>query len=194
MHKYLSDYLALKRITIVFILTIGCLQFGSGTYIYAKAQIAQLLLNQAWSKTLAGGKKVKPWDWADTYPIAEISFSNYNKRYIVLAGGTGRTMAFGPGHVSSSPLPGQGGNSVLVGHRDTHFAILEDLDYGDPIHIQLENKNINYSVVNSFITNEHHYEVMQEQGFEMLTLITCYPFNAIHTGGPLRYVIQAMPI
>lgn len=194
MHKFLNRHLAPKRLVILFILAIGCWQFGTGSYIYAKAQIAQHLLNHAWSKTLNGEEKVKPWDWADTYPIAKISFSTQNKNFIVLAGGSGRNMAFGPGHISATPLPGQGGNSVLVGHRDTHFSVLEYLENDDPIHIQLENKHLSYTVTNVFIVDEYQSEVMQEQDTEMLTLITCYPFSAIQAGGPLRYVVQAKPI
>ena len=48
-----------------------------------------------------------------------------------LAGVSGRTLAFGPGHVDGTPLPGDPGNSVLSGHRDTHFAFLRELRSGD---------------------------------------------------------------
>jgi len=192
MLNFIKRHLVAKKLVILIILALGCWQFGSGTYIYAKAQVAQLMLNHAWSKTLKGEKKVTPWDWADTYPVAKISFAKHNKNYIILAGGTGRTMAFGPGHVSSSSLPGQGGNSVIVGHRDTHFSILQNLEHGDIINIQLENKNLSYTVADSFIVDKYQSEVMQEHGSEMLTLITCYPFNAMQAGSRLRYIVQAI--
>ncbi len=190
----LSKPIWLKKLSALAIIVAGCWQFGSGSYIYAKAQFAQYLLNNAWSKTLQGETKVKPWEWADTHPVAKITFNNVQEDYIVLAGGTGRTMAFAPGHVSATPLPGNGGNSVIVGHRDTHFTLLKDLKFGDEIHVQTLNKQINYKVANTFIVDQSQSEVMQDFGLEQLTLITCYPFDAIHTGGPLRYVVQAESI
>ena len=191
---FLNKPLWLKKLSVLAIIVAGCWQFGSGSYIYVKAQLAQYLLNNAWSKTLQGETEVKPWDWADTYPIAKITFTNKQKDYIILAGGSGRTMAFGPGHVSASPLPGNGGNSVIVGHRDTHFTVLKDLKFGDEIIVQTPNRMMNYKVANIFIVNQSQSEVMQDYGLEQLTLITCYPFDTIQPGGLLRYVVQAEPI
>lgn len=189
----LNKLTKLKRLGVLIIIAIGGWQFSSGTYIYAKAQLAQYLLTNAWTKTLDGNPKVKPWRWADTHPVAKITFDN-KLDYIILAGGSGRTMAFGPGHVSATPLPGNGGNSVIVGHRDTHFSVLKDLTPGDIIQVQIPNKQISYKVVNSFIVDQSQSEVMQDFGSEQLTLITCYPFNALQAGGPLRYVVRAEPI
>ena len=191
---YLSKLTWLKRLGILAIIIIGFWQFGSGSYIYIKAQLAQFLLSNAWSKTMLGEEKVKPWSWADTHPVAKINFSKNQGDYIVLAGGTGRTMAFGPGHLSATPLPGNGGNSVIVGHRDTHLAVLKDLKLGDEIHVQMPSKQISYKVANTFIVDQSKVEVMQDYGFEQLTLITCYPFDALQAGGRLRYVVQAESI
>jgi len=189
----LNKLTKLYRVGVLMIIAIGAWQLSSGTYIYAKAQLAQYLLANAWMKTLEGNSKVKPWQWADTHPVAKITFNN-KLDYIILAGGSGRTMAFGPGHISATPLPGKGGNSVIVGHRDTHFTVLKDLTPGDVIQVQIPNKQISYKVVNSFIVDQSQSEVMQDFGTEQLTLITCYPFNTLQAGGPLRYVVRAEPI
>jgi len=187
----LSNNLFIRKYFILAIVVAGCWQFSTGSYVYAKAHLAQFLLENAWSKTIKGQKYAKPWSWADTYPIAKISFSESNKEFIVLAGGSGRTMAFGPGHVSSTPLPGDGGNTVMVGHRDTHFSVLKELEIGDEIGIQTANNRIRYKVTNQFVVDQSQSEVMQDFGVELLTLITCYPFNTVQPGGPLRYVVQA---
>ncbi len=186
--------LTYKRFVYLAIFIAGCWQFGSGTYIYAKAHYAQYLLDNAWSKTVNGEEKVKPWSWADTYPVAKISFSHLEKELIILAGSSGRTMAFAPGHVSATPLPGEVGNSVIVGHRDTHFSILKELKQGHEIHTQIPNKRQSYKVMNTFIVDHSEIGVMEDQGEDLLTLITCYPFDTIYAGGPLRYVVQAAPI
>ena len=191
MYKLLSKSLFFKKLCTPAIIIAGCWLLSSVFYIHAKAQLAQFLLNNAWSKTLQGDSKVKPWNWADTYPIAKITFTDQQEHYIVLEGGTGRTMAFGPGHVSATPLPGQGGNSVIVGHRDTHFTVLKDLALGDDIQLQFPNNYLHYKVVNTFIVDQNQSEVLLGNDSELLTLITCYPFEAIQSGGPLRYVVQA---
>jgi len=173
----------LKRFGVVAIIISGCWQIGSAGYIQGKAHLAQFLLNKAWSETLQGKTKVKPWGWADTYPVAKITFNKQQDNYIVLAGGTGRTMAFGPGHISSTPLPGNGGNTVVVGHRDTHFSGLKELKLGDKIHLQTTSKQLNYKVSSVYVINQNQTEVMQDYGFD-----------ALHAGGPLRYVVQAEAI
>lgn len=49
----------------------------------------------------------------------------------------------------------------------------------------------------------HHYKVtqieihnietdqIQDRGINQLTLVTCYPFNTLEVGGPLRYLVHA---
>ena len=179
------------NIITIFVLFSGILQFSSGAYIFVKANLAQFLLEKAWLKTVNGTTRTKPWKWADTYPIAKLILDSQQKEFIVLARASGRNMAFGPTHVSATPLPGQQGNSVIVGHRDTHFAALKYLELGDVIRVQLPDINLNYKVVEIFIVDENQIEIMSSYNHEILTLITCYPFNAVHPGGPLRYVVKA---
>ena len=45
-------------------------------------------------------------------------------------------MAFGPGHLDGTPRPGEPGNAVVSGHRDTHFAFLRRLREGDAILVE----------------------------------------------------------
>src|SRR5207248_2826247 len=77
----------------------GAALFGHGAYIYAKAGLAQVLLRRAWERTLAGERDVKPWPWADTWPVARLTIPKAGTDSIVLAGASGRTLAFGPGHL-----------------------------------------------------------------------------------------------
>jgi hypothetical protein len=79
---------------------------------------------------LAGEAMPKPWPWADTWPVARLRMQHPSVDLIVLAGAYGRTLAFGPGHVTSSALPGQEGTVMLTGHRDTHFRFLKDVQTG----------------------------------------------------------------
>jgi hypothetical protein len=116
----------LLTILIAGLLAIGGWQVWEGSWIYAKARLAQVLLQRAWSRALAGEAMPKPWPWADTWPVARLRMQHPSVDLIVLAGAYGRTLAFGPGHVTSSALPGQEGTVMLTGHRDTHFRFLKE--------------------------------------------------------------------
>jgi len=101
---------------IAFLGAAGIASIGHGAYILAKAEFAQWLLHSAWSGTQATGLPAKPWPWADTHPVARLIAADQDTDLLVLAGASGRTLAFGPGH-----LPGEPGNAILTAHRDTHF-------------------------------------------------------------------------
>ncbi|MFC1850113.1 class GN sortase [candidate division CSSED10-310 bacterium] len=169
--------------------------FGQGAYIHAKAKLAQLLLIRAWHKTCQGEQQVRPWSWADTYPVARLLAPQFNIDQIVLAGCSGRTMAFGPGHVDGTALPGAQGNCAVTAHRDTHFAFLQHLKRGDSILLKLASGDIcEYKVRNVDIVHYQEPTVLADCDESRLTLITCYPFQAIIPGGPLRYVVSATKI
>jgi len=168
-------------------------QIGQGGYIQAKAWLAQILISQAWARTLDGEQRVKPWPWADTWPVARISVPGRGIERFVLAGANGRAIAFGPGHVSGTPLPGEDGNSVIGAHRDTHFAFLRALQAGEEIVVEKsDGGRRHYRVIGAEIVDKSETRVLAQPPDETrLTLITCYPFDALRAGGPLRYVVTA---
>ena len=114
----------------------GAASFGQGLYILAKAQLAQVLLHGAWERTRATGLAAKPWPWADTHPVARLMAPGQDADVLVLAGASGRTLAFGPGHLDGSAQPGDPGNAVITAHRDTHFRFLKDVGPGDAIVVE----------------------------------------------------------
>ena len=134
----------------------------------------------------------KPWPWADTWPIARLRMQHPSVDLIVLAGAYGRTLAFGPGHVTSSALPGQEGTVMLTGHRDTHFRFLKDVKLDD--HIALtgsDGTTLQYRVIEQRVMDSRLELIPTGQDTEDLVLVTCFPFDAIRAGGPLRYVVRA---
>ena len=114
-------------------LALGLWQLGGAAAIQGKAWLAQRLLDRAWSETLAGGQAVKPWPWADTWPVARLRVPAAGVDLYVLAGASGRTLAFGPAVVEGT----EGlGHRILGGHRDTHFAFLRDLPEDTRVELQ----------------------------------------------------------
>ncbi|MCU1349296.1 MAG: sortase [Acidobacteria bacterium] len=170
----------------------GAAAISRGSWLYVKARIAQVLLRSAWQRTLAGATDVRPWPWADTSPVARISFGRSHEEMIVLAGASGRTLTWAPGHLHGTSMPGESGNCVISAHRDTHFSALRDLVPGDRIRIErADGRAFLYSVEGSEVVTERETWVAGPRGSATLTLITCYPFDAIVPGGPQRYVVTA---
>jgi sortase A len=174
------------------LLATGLWQFGQGVYIHAKARLAQALIHHAWARALDGERQAKPWPWADTWPVARLLVPELEIDLFVLAGANGRTIAFGPGHAFGTPLPGEAGNSVIGGHRDTHLAFLRDLAPGAEIVVERpDGARRRYRVDWSSVLDKREVWVLKDEGPTRLTLITCYPFDALRAGGPLRYVVTA---
>lgn len=184
--------LRLSRIIVSLLLILGIWHLGGGLYIHAKAMLAQVLLHKAWDKTLQGESHVRPWPWADTWPVARIRVPGLLVDQLVLAGASGRSLAFGPGHVDGSAAPGSDGNTVISGHRDTHFSWLARVKIGDEIILEMpDGEQRNYQVMQRSIHHESETGLLDQGGFPLLRLITCYPFDAIMPGGSLRFVLTA---
>lgn len=184
----------LTALIVCLLAIMGLWQLGEGSWIYAKAGLAQRLLQRAWSRTLAGETGVKPWPWADTWPVARLVVPSQHIDQIVLEGAYGRTLAFGPGHVETAQPIGSASSIILTGHRDTHFRFLRGLQQNDEIALDTTSgSRRRYRVKTLRIVDSRNVSIGIEQDESQLVLVTCYPFDAIQAGGPLRYVVTALP-
>jgi len=114
-----------KLLVSFLLITTVAIGFGNVAWITLKAELAQLLIEQAWAKTLQTGAQVKPWQWADTWPVGRMVHPNSNTDLFILEGAQGNALAFGPGrHVNTGELGSE--SSVIGGHKDTHFAFLAE--------------------------------------------------------------------
>ena len=174
---------------------LGTVALGHGLWIPAKAVLAQHLIARAWAEAEPGGAPPKPWPWADTAPVARLWLDLDSRPLYVLAGASGESMAFGPAHVSSSARPGAADNVVIAGHRDTHFAALRDLTIGDRLRLEDASGHLrDYQVVATGVVHESRTDLLERTGVAELTLITCFPFDAVVPGGPERFVVHARAV
>lgn len=182
-----------RRTLCLVLLLLGLWQLGAGVWIDAKALLAQRLIAGAWQRTLdAGGLPVKPWPWADTWPVARLQVPRHGQDLFVLAGAHGQSLAFGPGHESASAPLGEAGLSVIGGHRDTHFDFLETLRPHTLLSLQLpDGRRQSYRVTDAKVVDVRVDPVPAGGARTELLLVTCYPFDAVITGGPLRWVVRA---
>ena len=130
---------------------IGLVQIAGGLWIPAKAALAQVLLERAWRESLAGGTPARPWPWADTRAVARLTVAA--RSMIVLSGGSGAALAFGPSMVAGSAAPGGPGLAVIAGHRDTQFALLREVAPGQIIELETAaGDHLRYRVAGARIT------------------------------------------
>lgn len=181
-----------ERLAVAAVLAIGLWQLGAGAWLPLKAWAAQSLLREAWEETQGGAQAVRPWPWADTWPVARLRAIGGVVDLVVLSGGSGRTLAFGPGHLEASAAPGAAGNTVLVGHRDTHFRFLAELEAGDELQLDTaDGRRLTYRVSATEVLDARSDGIGLDDPADRLTLVTCYPFDAVRPGGPLRYLVTA---
>ncbi|MES9834632.1 MAG: class GN sortase [Candidatus Thiodiazotropha sp. LLP2] len=161
-------------------------------WIEAKAWLAEGLIETAWQHTLAGEGPTAPWPWADTWPVARLESPRLGITRLVLNGDSGAAMAFGPGWTEHTTLPGEEGRSFISGHRDTHFRFLKDLLIGDELKVQrADGKIVVFRVAESQIVDQQQGWHISLEGPQELLLVTCYPFDAVMPGGPMRYIVRA---
>ena len=159
-------------------------------YFYTKGYLAQILLEKSWQNTKNKNCPQFAWSWAAVYPVGKIIFPTIKESHIILNNTTVEALAFGPGLVENTSLPGQSGNICIAGHRDSFFKNIRNLNADDPIKISGINTEQIFKIKQFAIVYPENISWISSQTKGALTLITCYPFE--FTGNaPLRYIIRA---
>ncbi|MDR1530134.1 MAG: class GN sortase [Burkholderiales bacterium] len=170
------------------------LMFDAG-YIHAKAWLGQRLLERAWQMTQQTHRVTKAWWWADSFPVARLGAPRHQKTILVLHGVNGEALAWGPGWLPSSVSPGAEGNSVIAAHRDTHFHFLRNIRLGDEIIVEdAQRRKTVYQVTQTRISDAATMQAAQANGEKILTLVTCYPFDALATTSTQRFIVEARAV
>jgi sortase A len=178
------------------LLMIGALVLAAqALWIPAKAALAQVLLERAWSKANSKGAAPPPWPWADTRPVARLTREQDGHSQIVLEGDSGRVLAFGPGWNPSSAAPGTAGTPVISAHRDTHFAWLRGIADGEIVRLEATGGSRRYRLASRQIVDVRAQSLLLDDPREGLLLVTCWPFDAAEAGGTQRLLLhfEAVP-
>ena len=169
---------------------------SSAAYISIKATLAQYLLERAWTRSTSENQPTKPWRWADTATAARLSYTlnsgTQSRSMIVLDNASGEAMAFGPGLAAGEPGKASETTIAIGGHRDTHLAFLEHATSDTHFELQLLDGSVQrYQFEDAIVVDSRSEQLQIATDQPGLVLITCYPFNALQTGGPLRLVVRA---
>jgi sortase A len=163
---------------------------ANSAWIPVKAEVAQWLIERSWEKAQKGEPDARPWPWADTRAEALLLVPGQNVRQVVLAGNSARNLAFGPVLTVGTE---RGPDRIISGHRDTHFRFLQRLRPGDLIRLDTRDSSRWFEVRYLEVVDSRRKQLVIDPSQERISLVTCYPFDRPMAGGPLRYVVTAVP-
>jgi sortase A len=112
---------------------------------------------------------------------------------VVMEGTSNKTLRRAVGHIAGTALPGEHGNVGIAGHRDTFFRPLRNIQLEDIITLATLRGEYRYRVVSTKIVHPDDVDVLDSDGNEILTLVTCYPFYYVGSA-PDRFIVRAARI
>jgi sortase A len=122
--------------------------------------------------------------------VAKLIIPRLATELYVVEGDGARELRRGPGHIAGTPMPGQDGNCIIAGHRDTHFRVLKDIRKGDAIVLETGAGQYTYRVSGTQVVSPSNTASLKPTRDAELHLITCYPFYYLGSA-PERFVVQA---
>ena len=175
------------------LLVAGLLALGYATYIVVDAKRYQAVEEQRFEETRHDDVAVASPEPIDGHAIGAIQVPRLGISAIVAQGDSTLTLRRAVGHLVATPLPGEAGNVVLAGHRDTFFRPLKDILEGDAITLQTRHGDFTYVVESTSVVSPSAVAALQSHGGRTLTLVTCFPF---FYAGPARdrFIVRAREV
>jgi len=125
----------------------------------------------------------------DRGAIGRLEIPRLELSAMVLEGSTAQILRRAPGHIPGTAMPGDPGNAVITGHRDTFFRPLRNIRESDLIRFRTARGVYTYRVTSISVV-EPDYTAVLEGNREQLTLITCFPFSFVGPA-PRRFIVRA---
>ena len=122
--------------------------------------------------------------------LAILRIPKINLEVAVLSGTSELVLNRGVGHIVGTPLPGEGGNVGIAGHRDGYFRGLKDVAEGDLIELETLTGNEEYAITELLLVDPPDIWVLEPTENPAITLVTCYPFYYVGSA-PQRYIVRA---
>jgi len=170
-----------------FFLALGVLALSYAGFVFADSHVYQAL---EMKKFKQAGLLSEPHILAEGDVIGEIQVSRLELNAIVVQGDSPANLRRAVGHISTSALPGEHGNVVLAGHRDTFFRPLHDIRLGDEIKFTTPARSFEYLVESIEVVAPNDIQVLEPSTGQELTFVTCFPFHFVGPA-PKRFVVRA---
>jgi sortase A len=153
---------------------------------YAWMSLEQHRLESRWNSAPA-----EPAETADVHnAVTLLDIPKINLQAAVLEGTDRKSLLLAPGHLEETAWPGDTGNAVVAGHRDTFFRRLHELHKGDEVLVRRAGHQFHYSVSKTMIVSPNELSVVRPSSDTRITLVTCYPTFYIGPA-PKRLVVVA---
>jgi sortase A len=176
------------------LLATGLLALGYAAYVVADAHTYQATERKRFEQPRNDAAVVPPPNpvtiLLEGEVIGEIQIRRLGLRAIVAQGESAATLQRAVGHLADTALPGELGNVVLAGHRDTFFRPLKSVHPGDAITLKTREGDFEYLVESSAVVRPSNVQVLEPTGGRTLTLITCFPFSYVGSA-PDRFIVRA---
>jgi LPXTG-site transpeptidase (sortase) family protein len=191
----------ITQVVALMLLLTGAIELGYSAYVTIDANAYQAIEHQRLERARqqAGAALSDRHDPRLASPISaviegasigEIRIPRLGLKAIIAQGESPGVLRRAVGHLADTPLPGEWGNVVLAGHRDTFFRALKQIQAGDAITLNTQSGSLEYLVEWSAIVGPGDVAVTQSTRRRSLTLITCHPFSYVGPA-PERFVVRA---
>ncbi len=169
-------------------LAAGLLALGYAAYVVADAKVYQAGEQRRFEQ--ARGDMALAPALVDGGSIGEILIPRLGLTAMVVQGDSAAILRRAVGHLADTALPGESGNVVLAGHRDTFFRPLKQVRAGDAITLKTLDGDFEYLVESTAVVRPSDVQVLEPTDGRTLTLITCFPFSYLGSA-PSRFVVRA---
>jgi len=180
----------LLRVAYYVLLAGGLFGLAYAGYIVADAHIYQTI-EESRFESVSLSEETHPVIEGNT--IGEMEVPRLGLKAIFVQGDSPRILRHAVGHISETALPGEPGNVVLTGHRDSFFRPLRSIQPGDAITLKTLNGEFEYQVESTEVVLPRDVQVLQPSSENTLTLVTCFPFYYVGAA-PKRFIVRARQI
>ncbi len=178
------------RVAMGLLIILATWSFVQAGLVQGKAWLGQRLMDGAWQQAKAHGEPVQPWPGAVSHPVARLSMARLDIDHLVLDGADTPVLAWAPGMDV-----GSNGLRLIAAHRDTHFRFMREVEPGDRFRLEHADGRIeSWEVERLDIVDARHTMIDMGEVGERLLLVTCFPFDAVSAGGPMRLVASLYPV
>jgi sortase A len=184
-----------RRVVVGGLLSAGLLALGYAAWVVTDEKVYQAAERRRFEservrERAGAGRALAP---VEGKSIGEIEIPRLGLAAMVVHGESEAILRRAVAHLPETALPGERGNVVLAGHRDTFFRSLKDVRAGDAITLRTRTADFAYVVESTAVVSPSDIHVLEPTGGHTLTLITCFPFTYVGPA-PDRFVVRAREI
>ena len=165
----------------------GILSLGYAGFVTADSHRYQSLQRKKFEQH---GRLSEPHLLVEGEVIGEIQVPRLGLSAVVVQGVSTTSLRHAVGHLAKSALPGEWGNVVLAGHRDTYFRPLRGIQVGDEIRFKTAKHSFEYVVECIEVVAPTDVQVLEATSGHDLTFVTCFPFYYVGPA-PKRFIVRA---